>query len=185
MIISTAEERHVGHTGTTRRRVLTAASATAAGLLTACSSDSADGPGSEAAARAESALRIRSAGTSRKLLAQYDAVLERHPGQKTRLAPLRAAVARQMAALAPRTRKSTNPSSAAPSASVTAAAPGSPAVAADPAQALKALAAAERRTADAHTAALMEAPPELARLLASVAAASAAHAYLLTEGPRS
>nr|WSZ98794.1 hypothetical protein OH820_26835 [Streptomyces sp. NBC_00857] len=178
----------MGHTGTTRRRVLTAASATAAGLLTACSSGSGDGPGSEAAARAESALRIRSAGTSRKLLVQYDAVLERHPGQKTRLAPLRAAVARQVAALAPRsreTRKSTNPSSAAPSASVTAAAPGSPAVAADPAQALKALGAAERRTADAHTTALMEAPPELARLLASVAAASAAHAYLLTEGPRS
>ncbi|MFD5750625.1 hypothetical protein [Streptomyces sp. NPDC127033] len=58
-------------------------------------------------------------------------------------------------------------------------------MAADPATALKELASAERRTCDTHTATLMEAPPELARLLASLAAASAAHAYLLTEGPRS
>jgi hypothetical protein len=58
-------------------------------------------------------------------------------------------------------------------------------VAADPVEALKNLAGAERRTTEAHTAALMDAPPELARLLASLAAASAAHAYLLTEGPRS
>ncbi|MGW7201555.1 hypothetical protein ACWGH9_36830, partial [Streptomyces chryseus] len=63
-----------------------------------------------------------------------------------------------------------------------AAPPAAPAVAAERRDALKALAAEERRGADAHTAALLDAPPELARLLASVAAAGAAHVYLLTEG---
>lgn len=57
-----------------------------------------------------------------------------------------------------------------------------PSVPDDPGAALKDLAAAERRTSDAHAAALVHAPPELARLLASLAAAGAAHAYLLTEG---
>ncbi|TGY91096.1 hypothetical protein E5Z02_33570, partial [Streptomyces rhizosphaericola] len=47
--------------------------------------------------------------------------------------------------------------------------------------ALRELAAAERRRADAHAEALLTAEPELARLLASVAAGAAAHAYLLTE----
>lgn len=51
----------------------------------------------------------------------------------------------------------------------------------DAASAVKELAAAERHTADAHTVTLLTAPPELARLLASIAAAGAAHAYLLTE----
>ncbi|MBT2442839.1 hypothetical protein J7E93_22580, partial [Streptomyces sp. ISL-36] len=58
------------------------------------------------------------------------------------------------------------------------------AVPADPAAALRELTAAVRRTADTHTAALLDAPPEYARLLASVAAATAVHAYLLTEGGR-
>ncbi|MGK5641747.1 hypothetical protein ACSNOK_26005, partial [Streptomyces sp. URMC 126] len=57
-----------------------------------------------------------------------------------------------------------------------------PAVPDDPDEALAALAAAERRTADGRGAALADAPPELARLLASVAAAGAAHAYLLGAG---
>ncbi|UNO39664.1 hypothetical protein [Streptomyces sp. MST-110588] len=57
-----------------------------------------------------------------------------------------------------------------------------PEVPRDERQARAALADAERRTADARTAALADAPAELARLLASVAAAGAAHAYLLTEG---
>ncbi|WP_405745111.1 hypothetical protein OG422_23185 [Streptomyces sp. NBC_01525] len=43
-----------------------------------------------------------------------------------------------------------------------------------------ALADAERRLADARARTLRTAPPDLARLLASVAAAGAAHAYLLT-----
>jgi hypothetical protein len=150
------------------------AGAMTAGLLTACSSES-PGPGSaqarkaKAAALEETTLRTKAAGTSRTLLAHYDAVLAAHPGQRTRLTPLRAAVVRHVAALAPKTRGPVKP-------------PAAPAVPADPAAAVAALATAERGTADAHTAALMKAPPELARLLASVAAASAAHAYLLTEG---
>ncbi|MEU3188754.1 hypothetical protein ABZ707_31825 [Streptomyces sp. NPDC006923] len=178
----------MGRTGKTRRHALIAASAATAGLLTACSTDPADGRASGgaagAAARAEVALRLRSAATSRELLVRYDAVLKRHPDRSGQLAPLRAAVARHVSALSPK------PSTGRPSPAVSpvtprTAAQGSPVVADDPAEALRALAATERRTADAHTAALMEAPPELARLLASLAAASAAHAYLLTEGSRS
>ncbi|QKW29707.1 hypothetical protein HUT11_29015 [Streptomyces seoulensis] len=60
----------------------------------------------------------------------------------------------------------------------------SPAVPVKPADALAALAAAERALADARAAALLDVPGELARLLASVAAAGAAHAYLLTEGDK-
>ncbi|MFF3750726.1 hypothetical protein ACFYYH_09730 [Streptomyces sp. NPDC002018] len=175
------------------------AGATAAGLLTGCTSDSADdrtSGGRTSAARAESALRRRSAATSRELLGRYDAVLARHPDEDELLTPLRTAVARQVEALAPTPRGPVSPAPSAPASpspssdASSSASPGPrppvlPAVADDPAQALRALATAERRTADAHTAALMEAPPELARLLASLAAASAAHAYLLTEGSRS
>ncbi|MER6563984.1 hypothetical protein ABT300_40945 [Streptomyces sp. NPDC001027] len=50
--------------------------------------------------------------------------------------------------------------------------------------ALVGLAAAERALADRRAAELLDVPGELARLLASVAAAGAAHAYLLTEGTR-
>ncbi|QXE34379.1 hypothetical protein KQY30_08820 [Streptomyces sp. GMY02] len=185
----------MGRTGTTRRHALRAAGAatvTATGLLAGCTPDSTDGgrvvSSGTKAARAESALRLRSADTSRKLLGRYDAVLTAFPDTSEALAPLRAAVARQVDALAPPARKPTSPapsarpsSSAAPSPSATARPPVLPAVAADAEQALKDLAAAERRTADAHTATLMDAPPELARLLASLAAASAAHAYLLSE----
>ncbi|WUX71819.1 hypothetical protein OG627_07920 [Streptomyces sp. NBC_01429] len=204
----------MGRTGTTRRHALMAAGATGAGLLTACSSDgSADGtlsPNAVArAAREQTALRRRSAESSEALLREYDAVLTRHPGQRGRLAPLRAAVARHVSALGPggserdrdgeAEKPSASPStSASPSPSHSPAPPvasvspspsstlaGAPAVAPEPAEALKALAAAERRTSDAHTGALVTASPELARLLASVAAANAAHAYLLTEGARS
>jgi hypothetical protein len=48
--------------------------------------------------------------------------------------------------------------------------------------ALAGLAAAERVLADRRSGALLDAPGELARLFASVAAAGAAHVYLLTEG---
>ncbi|MEU3173134.1 hypothetical protein ABZ657_14515, partial [Streptomyces sp. NPDC007000] len=48
--------------------------------------------------------------------------------------------------------------------------------------ALAGLAATEREIADRRLEALLDAPAELARLLASVAAAGAAHVFLLTEG---
>ncbi|MFE7125682.1 hypothetical protein [Streptomyces sp. NPDC057617] len=183
----------MGRTGTTRRHALRAAgaaTATAAGLLTGCTPDSADGRVSSGtkAARAESALRLRSADTRRELLGRYDAMLNAYPDESEALAPLRAAVARQVDALAPPARRPASPAPSArpslsdtPSPSATARPPVLPAVAGDAEQALKDLAAVERRTADAHTATLMKAPPELARLLASLAAASAAHAYLLSE----
>ncbi|GAA2967749.1 hypothetical protein [Streptomyces enissocaesilis] len=159
-------------TETTRRGALAATGAAAVALLTAgCTEDSAP-RGTEgsaagaAAARAEARLRKRSAGVRRTLLAHYDAVIAAHPSTAGRLAPLREAVARQADVL-----RGGGPAGRA-------AAP--PAVAAEPEDALKELAAEERRGADAHTAALLDAPAELARLLASVAAAGAAHVYLLT-----
>ncbi|MFD7889766.1 hypothetical protein ACFV3O_15105, partial [Streptomyces albidoflavus] len=59
-----------------------------------------------------------------------------------------------------------------------------PHAAADPEAALRGLADAERDLAARRGKDLLEAPGELARLLASAAAAGAAHAYLLTEGKK-
>ncbi|MEV8346177.1 hypothetical protein [Streptomyces niveus] len=182
-------------TGTTRRGALLAAGATAGGLLTACSGgddDGADDPGSAAAVRAEKALRVRSTRTSRELLRQYDAVLELHPDQATRLTPLRDSVALHVTSLSPPPPEKDKPAKPTPSASPDRAPVGdvggagpTPLVPADPGKAVRELAAAERRSADAHAEALVHAPPELARLLASLAAAGAAHAYLLTKGSSS
>jgi hypothetical protein len=61
---------------------------------------------------------------------------------------------------------------------------GSPAVPVREKDALAELATAERTLADERTKVLVQAPGELARLLASVAAAGAAHAFLLTEGAK-
>ncbi|MFE3590260.1 hypothetical protein ACFXOY_22415 [Streptomyces niveus] len=188
-------------TGTTRRGALLAAGATAGGLLAACSGgddDGADDPGSAAAVRAEKALRVRSTRTSRELLRQYDAVLELHPDQATRLTPLRDSVALHVTALSPPPPKKdeSGKPKPSPSASASASPDGAPVgdvggagptpfVPADPGKAVRELAAAERRSADAHAEALVHAPPELARLLASLAAAGAAHSYLLTKGSSS
>ncbi|MFE5939288.1 hypothetical protein [Streptomyces sp. NPDC056470] len=201
----------MGRTGTVGRRALLAAGAV---TLAGCTSESGGGrprkpSAAERAAIAEAALRRRSASTSRTLLERYDAVLAAHPPLAARLAPLRAAVAAHVAALGEGAAKDapsadtrpadTRPEGAgagratsgtgtgsgtaspAPSGS---GAPVPPTVATDPAVALEELAAAARSTADVHTATLLDAPPEYARLLASVAAAGAVHAYLLTEGAR-
>ncbi|MEU2431152.1 hypothetical protein ABZ611_16845 [Streptomyces sp. NPDC007861] len=186
-------------TGTTRRRALMATGAmAAAAALTGCASGGTPArPTAPGPVSAETALRRRSTTASAGLLARYDAVLIAHPGLAARLAPLRAEVARHVKALAPAgTRGPAGPSPAGPSpagpspaASATAgpsasAAP-SPApvpVSGDARTAVQELAAAEQRAADAHTVALSGAPPEYARLLASVAAAGAVHVYLLTEG---
>ncbi|MEI5005977.1 hypothetical protein RB196_00145 [Streptomyces sp. PmtA] len=193
-------------TGTTRRRALLASGAVAVGALTGCSSD-APGPrrATTRSESAETALRRASAGLSSALLLRYDAVLTAHPALAARLAPLRAEVVRHVEALAPTgarplpgtspdpsASRSPSPSSpATPAASgpgrpgpSSASGPVPPPVPADAAAAVRELAAAERTTADAHTAALSGAPPEYARLLASVAAAGAVHAYLLAEGSR-
>jgi hypothetical protein len=141
--------------------------------------------------------RRRAARDSAALLVRYDAVVAAHPGLAARLAPLRAEVALHVgafggkAAPAPTRPPSSSPSpsavtssSASPTADATAAtsAPASPPASAPPsrAAALKSLAAEERRLADRRAAALLEVPGELARLFASVAAAGAGHAALLS-----
>ncbi|MFF8729816.1 hypothetical protein ACF073_25480 [Streptomyces sp. NPDC015171] len=155
-----------------RRRSLLVSAAGAA-LLAGCSA----GPGSgEAGPSAAGAARARAARDSRGLLERYDAVLAAHPGLAERLRPLRAQVAAHAAAFeegatATGTPTATAPASAAP-------------VPAAEKDAVAGLAAAERDLAGRRAKDLLEVPGELARLLASVAAAGAAHASLLTEGAR-
>ncbi|MDX3315247.1 hypothetical protein ACWGH3_18885 [Streptomyces sp. NPDC054884] len=186
-----------------RRRTLLASAAGAA-LLAGCSA------GPEETARSASRtpsvterVRARAARESDGLVARYDAALAVHPTLAARLAPLRAEVVRHLAAFggvgtaSPSASPTASPSAAAsfsPSAPVATAAAGASAPpsaaapsAAAPAterDALVGLAAAERALADRRAAELLDVPGELARLLASVAAAGAAHAYLLTEGTR-
>ncbi|MFI2368690.1 hypothetical protein [Streptomyces sp. NPDC018833] len=171
----------MGRTGTTRRGALLATGAAAAAAMTGCTGGAsgqrpAAGPAADPA-RAEKALRRRHAARSQALLDEYDAVIARHPALAERLSPLRKEVAAHVPALA-----GTKAVPASPSPSGTAPVVADGPAPDDPAAALKALAAAERRTADEHTASLLKAEPELARLLASVAAAGAVHAYLLTKG---
>ncbi|MFE3072841.1 hypothetical protein [Streptomyces sp. NPDC059247] len=193
-------------TTTDRRALLVAGlSAAAATALTGCvSGDPAPRRPSPAeaeaarAARAETALRGRSVAVSRTLLERYDTTLAAHPALADRLAPLRRSAAAHTAALAeggattaPVTAPAdggatTGPSPTAAGTRAPSGRPRPPAapVAADPRTALTDLARAARTASAAHTAALLTAPPEYARLLASVAAAGAAHAFLLTEGAR-
>ncbi|MEU2024747.1 hypothetical protein ABZ565_21785 [Streptomyces sp. NPDC016469] len=168
-------------TGTTRRGALAATGALAAGaVLSGCGSDDDTGGGTKGSAhggartaadgassvRAEKALRTSATRTTATLLAGYEHALRAHPTTATALTPLRDAVRAHLKALSP---------GKAPALGM------ARSRATGPAAAVKELAAAERSAADAYTALLLEAPGELARLLASVAAACAAHAYLLTE----
>ncbi|MEV0266628.1 hypothetical protein AB0I49_35505 [Streptomyces sp. NPDC050617] len=172
-----------GPAGPHRRTVLTGAAALgAAALLAGCSEHGETG--GDKRARAGERLRARAARDSDALLDRYEATLAAHAGLAGRLAPLRAEVALHARAFGAPEKRAT--ASAAPSASASPSSTASPTartdVPKDEKGALGALVAAERRTADARLAALADAPPELARLLASVAAAGAAHVYLLTEG---
>ncbi|WP_432057796.1 hypothetical protein [Streptomyces sp. bgisy022] len=173
-----------------RRRSLLAV-APAALVAAGCSAGSDDsattrGSGPSAAER----VSARAARDSRELAARYDAVIAAHPGLAERLRPLRADTVRHADAFGPApTPTPSSSSSGAPTSSGagagTSAAPSAPssaAVPATPKEALAGLAAAERELADRRTRALLEAPGELARLLASAAAAGAAHVFLLTEG---
>ncbi|WP_234341497.1 hypothetical protein [Streptomyces sp. NRRL S-1813] len=176
----------------TRRRTLLAGAALGGvALLTGCSEE----PGPERAEHSSAAdrLRERSARDSTTLLARYDATLAAHPALESRLRPLRSEVARHAeaftdegAAPSPGGGASDGPardagvpaSGASPHGSRR---PSDPQVPQDEKGARAALAEAERKLADVRTKALTAAPPQLARLLASVAAAGAAHAYLLAE----
>ncbi|GAB7104832.1 lipoprotein [Streptomyces phaeofaciens JCM 4814] len=180
-----------------RRRTLFASAAGAA-LLVGCSSGPRDTEKKESAGGSPSVTeraRARAAGESVGLAERYDAVLAAHPTLTERLAPLRAEVVRHVQAFggAPKASASGSPSpapstslspSASASASASASVSPSPAAPATAKEALAALAAAERTLADRRAVALLDVPGELARLLASVAAAGAAHAYLLTEDAR-
>ncbi|MEU3999915.1 hypothetical protein AB0E76_29495 [Streptomyces fungicidicus] len=171
-----------------RRRSLLAV-APAALLVAGCSAGPGDS-GADGGSRPSAAdrARARAARDSGELAARYDAVVAAHPKLAERLRPLRAEVVRHAEAFG-----GTADSSPSPSASASASASGTPgsgkagpsaspaAVPAKPKDALAELAAAEREIADRRMKALLDAPGELARLLASVAAAGAAHVYLLTE----
>ena len=109
------------------------------------------------------AERAQAARDSAALAGRYDAVTAAYPSLAGRLAPLRAEVARHVTAFG-----GVVP---APSAGTAAPAP--------PAAELAALAGAERTLADRRAKVLLEVPGELARLMASVAAAGAGHAALL------
>ncbi|WP_053753516.1 hypothetical protein [Streptomyces sp. MMG1533] len=171
-----------------RRRTLLA-SAAGAVLLVGCSAGSEDSDGGTGGSPSVvERARARAAGESTDLVARYDAVIAVHPALAERLGPLRAEAVRHAEAFggvgkaSPSVSPSMSPSVSAspPSAS---AAP-SPAVPANEQDALAGLAAAERTLADRRAKALLDLPGEPARLLASVAAAGAAHAYLLTEGAK-
>lgn len=177
--------------GPRRRSLLTGAAAAAGStlLLAGCSDSGASGDGRSPDAER---VRARAARDSAGLLRQYDAVLAAHAALAGRLRPLRAEVARHEKAFGgARTPATTEPSGAtgAPEASpASAAASGPPSPSARPVtvpegekDALRFLATAERELAGRRGKQLLDAPAELARLLASVAAAGAAHAYLLTE----
>lgn len=169
-------------TGTTRRNALTSTGAVALGaVLAGCGSG--EGPGAHlgsgsagartASLRAETALRTAAARASTTLLTRYERVATAHPSTAAGLAPLRAAVREHASALSG--SSAGKPAPADPKAATP------PVPPADPRTALKELAAEERRVADERAKALVKAGPELARLLASVAAAGAVHAYLLSE----
>ncbi|MFJ9630998.1 hypothetical protein ACIRU8_25120 [Streptomyces sp. NPDC101175] len=167
-------------TGPRRRSLL--ASAAGAALLVGCSGTADDSETTGGSESATARARARAASDSETLLRQYDAVVAAHPTLADRLAPLRAEVVRHRTAFggsdATPSPTATVPPSASTSASASASASAVPATAGD---ALAGLAAAERSLADRRAKALLDVPGELARLLASVAAAGAGHAYLLTE----
>ncbi|MER6208213.1 hypothetical protein [Streptomyces sp. NPDC001642] len=157
-----------------RRRSLLLSAAGAA-LLVGCSTgdDSGTTGGSESAAEL---ARARAAADSETLLRHYDTVLAAYPTLAPRLDPLRAEVVRHTTAFGGTGSTPSATTTASPS--TTASPTAAPATEGD---ALAGLAAAERTLADRRAKALLDLPGELARLLASVAAAGAAHAYLLTE----
>ena len=161
-----------------RRRSLLVSAAGAA-LLVGCSTDGDDSGTTGGSESAAERARARAAADSETLLQHYDAVLAAHPTLADRLDPLRAEVVRHATAFGGTGSTPSATATASPSASASATA-----VPVTPSDALADLAAAERALADRRAKALLDLPGELARLLASVAAAGAAHAYLLTEGAK-
>ncbi|MBO8201823.1 hypothetical protein [Streptomyces smyrnaeus] len=193
-----------------RRSILTGAlGATSAGfalpLVAACSDE--EPTASADAERADATRRLRgsAARDSEQLLARYDGTAKVHPALAARLRPLRDEVARHVRVLRGSESSTRAPSSKPPSprdprspsrtpgptrsgqpggGTSPSAQPPSPDTESVPRTqqaALAALAKAERRLAAARTKSLGDAPAEVARLLASVAACGSAHGYLLDE----
>ncbi|MFE2519857.1 hypothetical protein [Streptomyces mirabilis] len=165
-----------------RRRSLLASTA-GAFVLVGCSAPE---PSTDTTVQSPSAAdiaRSRAARDSESLAARYAAVITAHPPLAARLKPLRAEVVRHAQALGGSRAAGSRPSGS-PSASASAHPSPSPTVPAQEKDALADLATAERTLADQRTKTLLTVPGELARLLASVAAAGAAHAFLLTEGAK-
>ncbi|UWE11888.1 hypothetical protein [Actinacidiphila bryophytorum] len=150
------------------RRSVVAAAVVAVGAGCGKGADGASGaPDGKAPAAlpgaAEQAAAVRD---SAALLGRYDAAAAAHPALAARLRPLRAEVVRHIEAFGGAAPSGTRP-------------PAQTAGTTTAAQALADLAAAERALADRRAAALLTVPGELARLMASVAAAGAGHAALL------
>ncbi|MFD9414785.1 hypothetical protein ACFWC9_08700 [Streptomyces goshikiensis] len=181
-----------------RRSLLVGAAGVAGAALLGGCSDGSGSSGADTGVPLERRMREAAVRDSERLLERYDATVAAHPDLAARLAPLRGAVAEHTGALAlagpvktgpspspsasgSRSGASPSPSASAPAGA--AATPSAAAVPAKPAEALTALADAERSLAEARTVSLAGAPGELARLLASVAACGAVHAYLLTSTP--
>lgn len=171
-------------TGPRRRSLLAVAPAA---LFTAGCSATPDGSGPTPGSRSpdDERARVRAALDSRELAERYDAVIATHSGLARRLGPLREDAVRHAKAFED-SANSTGTASASTEPSVpgrtgTSASAAVP-VPAKEKDALTGLAAAEREIADRRLEALIDAPAESARLLASVAAAGAAHVFLLTEG---
>lgn len=173
-----------------RRRTLFASAAGAA-LLVGCSGGSGESRESSAGSPSlAERVRARAARDSVGLVERYDAAIAAHPAAAERLRTLRAEVVRHAEAFGGTIGKSGATTSTSPSPSASPSPLSSPSPSPSPSSpatekdALVELATAERALADRRTAALADVPGELARLLASVAAAGAVHAYLLTEGAR-
>ncbi|MFC5956974.1 hypothetical protein ACFP51_21610 [Streptomyces pratens] len=171
-----------------RRRSLLAVAPTAL-LAAGCSAGSrdADPAAGSSPPQASERARTRAARDSRELAERYDAVIAAHAGLAQRLGPLREDAVRHAKAFesfgtaagsASASPESAAPAGAGPSASSPVPVP----VPTKEKDALSGLAAAEREIADRRLETLLDAPAELARLLASVAAAGAAHVFLLTKG---
>lgn len=169
------EAMPVGTSNELPRRALLAGSAAAGavGVLTACSGGGTPVPDT-AAVPAGRGVRRRAARESRLLLARYRATAETHRGLAGTLAPLQETVSQHLRVL-----EETGPA-ARPGQDWTALPGPPPAVPPEPGRAVSALIDAERQTADARLRELATAPPDEARLLASLAAAGATQAWLLS-----
>ncbi|MFC9133252.1 hypothetical protein ACFT4A_41310 [Streptomyces sp. NPDC057099] len=160
-----------------RRRSLLAVGSTALALAGCTAGDEDSGDPGDGPSAADRRARARAARDSEDLVERYDAVIAARPGIAERLRPLREEVVRHARAFGGGRKASVSPSPSSASSS-----PSAAAVPGNDRDAVAVLAAAERKLADRRAKALVGVEGELARLLASVAAAGAAHVYLLTEG---